>query len=74
MLPEVSKDDDFPQLSSERRLVNISGTVTAIYLKLSQVVKDMGLLVLIEGSTAAAPLPWWPNLELNEYLRNQVSK
>jgi hypothetical protein len=44
MLPEVLEDDDFLQVSSARRLVNISGTVRVIDLKFLQV-KDMGLHV-----------------------------
>jgi hypothetical protein len=43
MLLEVLEDDDFLEVSSARRLVNISGTVKATDLKFSQV-KDMGLL------------------------------
>jgi hypothetical protein len=42
MLPEDLGDDDFLQVSSERRLLNISGTVRAIDLKFKQV-KDIGL-------------------------------
>jgi hypothetical protein len=44
MLQEVFKDDDFLELSSARRLVNISETVRAMDLTFSQV-KDMGLHV-----------------------------
>jgi hypothetical protein len=44
MLQEVLEDDDFLQVFSAKRLVNISGTVRAIDLKLSQV-NDMGLHV-----------------------------
>jgi hypothetical protein len=43
MLQEVLEDDDFLEVSSARRLVNISGTVGATDLKFLQV-KDMGLL------------------------------
>jgi hypothetical protein len=43
MLQEVLENDDFLQVSSAKRLVNISGTVRVIDLKFSQV-KDMGLL------------------------------
>jgi hypothetical protein len=44
MLPEVLVDDDFLEVSSARRLVNISEMVKAIDLKFSQV-KDMGFYV-----------------------------
>jgi hypothetical protein len=44
MLPEVLEDDDLLQVSSARRLVNISGMVRAIDLKFEQV-KDMDLHV-----------------------------
>jgi hypothetical protein len=44
MLLEVLEDDDFLQVSSARRLVNISGTVRAVDFKFSQV-KDIGLHV-----------------------------
>jgi hypothetical protein len=40
---EVLENDDFLEVSSARRLVNISGTVTLIDLNFSQV-KYMGLL------------------------------
>jgi hypothetical protein len=43
MLQKVLEDDDFLNVSSARRLMNISGTVRAADLKLSQV-KDMALL------------------------------
>jgi hypothetical protein len=43
MLQEVFEDDDFLQVSSARRLVNISGMVRAIDLKFAQV-KYMGIL------------------------------
>jgi hypothetical protein len=43
MLQEVLEDDDFRQVSSAR-LVNISGTVRAIYMTFSQV-NDVGLPV-----------------------------
>jgi hypothetical protein len=58
MLLEVLVDDDFLELSSSKRLVSISGVVKAIELIFLQV-KDMGLHVYMEGSTAAPPLPWW---------------
>jgi hypothetical protein len=48
MLPEVLEDDGFLEVSSARRLVNISGTVRAIDLNFSQV-KDMGLLHMHMG-------------------------
>jgi hypothetical protein len=48
MLQEVLADNDFPRVSSARRLVNISGTVRAIDLKFSQV-KYMGLHVKWKG-------------------------
>jgi hypothetical protein len=48
MLQEVLEDDDFLEVSSARRLVNISGTVRATDLKFSQV-KDMGLLHMHMG-------------------------
>jgi hypothetical protein len=73
MLQKLMEDDDFLQVSSARRLLNISGTVRAIDMKFSQR-KDMGLHVKIEGSTAAPLLPWWQKLELTEYLRNRASK
>jgi hypothetical protein len=44
VLPEVLEDDDFLLVSSAMILVNISGTVKAIDLRISHV-KDMGLLV-----------------------------
>jgi hypothetical protein len=43
ILQEVFEDDDFLEVYSARRLVNISETVRATDLKFSQV-KDMGLL------------------------------
>jgi hypothetical protein len=43
MLQEVLDKDDFLEVSSARRLVNISGTVRAIVFSFAQV-KDMGLM------------------------------
>jgi hypothetical protein len=43
MLQKVLENDDFLEVSSARRLVNVSGTVKAIDLKFSQG-KDMGLM------------------------------
>jgi hypothetical protein len=48
MLQQVLENDNFLKVSSARRLVNISGTVRAIHLKLSEV-KDMGLLHMHMG-------------------------
>jgi hypothetical protein len=48
MLQEVLEDDDFSEVTSARRLVNISGTVRATNLKFSQV-KDMGLMHMSMG-------------------------
>jgi hypothetical protein len=48
MLQEVFKDNDFLEMSSARKLVNISGTVRAIHLTFSQV-EDMGLLYMHMG-------------------------
>jgi hypothetical protein len=79
MLPEVlEEDDEFLQVSSARRLVNISGTVRPIDLTFAQV-KDMGLLDLKKhsqlpdapGSLGGGGFP--PSVfcqEINEYLSN----
>jgi hypothetical protein len=48
MLREVLENDDFLEVSSARRLVNISETVRVIDRKFSQV-KDMGLLHMHMG-------------------------
>jgi hypothetical protein len=48
MLQEVLEDDDFLEVSSTRRFVNISGTVRATDLKFSQG-KDMSLLHMHMG-------------------------
>jgi hypothetical protein len=48
MLQEILENDDFCQVSSARRLENISGTVKAIDLKFSQV-KNMGYGLLVIG-------------------------
>jgi hypothetical protein len=50
MLQKVLENDDFIEVSSARRLVNISGTVRAFDLKFSKV-KDMGLWVYCSGTT-----------------------
>jgi hypothetical protein len=71
MLQEVLEDHDFPQVSSARGLVNMSGTESVIDWKFSQV-EYICLHVKMEGSTAVSPLPWWQKLELNKYLRNQA--
>jgi hypothetical protein len=49
MLQEVLENDDFLEVSSVKRLVNISGTVSAIDLTFLQV-KFMGLLHSSYGS------------------------
>jgi hypothetical protein len=69
MLQEVLGDDDFLQVSSARRLVNMTGT--AIDLEFSQA-KEVGLHIGMERSKVAPPLQWWQKWELNQYLRNQV--
>jgi hypothetical protein len=56
MLLEILKNDDFLEVSSARRLMNILGTVRAFHLKFLQV-NNVGLHVLMEGSTAVLPLP-----------------
>jgi hypothetical protein len=48
MLQEVLENDDFLEVSSARRLVNISGLVRAIDLKFLQV-KNMVLLHMYIG-------------------------
>jgi hypothetical protein len=55
MLQEVLEDNDFVQMISVGRLVNISGAVRAIDLKFFQV-KDMGLMHMHNGSTETLSL------------------
>jgi hypothetical protein len=62
MLQEVLEDDDFLKVSSEKRLVNISGTVR----ETDFTGERYGSTAYAYGSIAAPPLLWWQKLELNE--------
>jgi hypothetical protein len=58
-------------VSVARRLVNTSGMVRAIDLKFSHV-KDMGLSVGMDGSTAVPQKLWWQKVALKKCACNAL--